>query len=233
MRFLQFFLSCALLIAWWKSVILSSLNCCLMTLIRVVGGRPTGFLISLIASYNAILAGAPSGRCATWPKNLNLLNSIFFDHSVCFVSVYSSLLLNQFPLHHLIPSMLRSNCLWQMSILSQKILSLSFRLTFLLLKMFLSVLYAWFARLILLLMSSCVPSKLPTYLHFLQSLGPSLVILYFSVFPWFMKRFVLFKISGISASMFSRMCIPIDAHPMSSAYCWSTVKKLLLFISFA
>ena len=88
-----------------------------------------------------------------------------------------------------------------------------------------SVLYAPFAKPILRFISSYVSSKLPTYLHFFQSFGPDLVIVYFSVFVWFMNRFLSFRIAGISSSMILRICIPVDAQPISSAYCWSMVKK--------
>ena len=73
---------CARLMASSKLFILISCNCDFITLSRDVDGLPTGFLISLVDSVSAIFAGAPSGSLATWPKNLSLLNAIFFDHSV-------------------------------------------------------------------------------------------------------------------------------------------------------
>ena len=81
------------------------------------------------------------------------------------------------------------------------------------------LLYAPQVSPILLFISSSVCNRLPTYLHFFQFSDPSLLMLNFSVFASFTNKFLLFNVLGIYFSILFIICIPVDAHPISSAYC--------------
>ena len=90
--------------------------------------------------------------------------------------------------------------------------------------MFESVLKVPLVMPILLLMSSDVPSRLPTYLHFNQLSSLFLEIEYFSVLELFILRFLSARCCVACASMSRSKWGPVEAQPMSSAYCWFIVK---------
>ena len=75
-----------------------------------------------------------------------------------------------------------------------------------------------FARVFLYLMSSSVPSLLPTSLHSFQSSSEFLDILYFSVFDSLTKRFLSLRTFGTTFSMCCRSFSSVDPQLMASAY---------------
>ena len=204
----------------WENSIPSSIflmficfNCFSIVFMRFVLGLPLGFVVCLIASYNATLADAFSSNLAIWPKNRSLRCDIILDHLFCLVFSYSSSLLIQLFLCQLIPNMFLRSFLWktlilfswflfnpQHSLLYRNTLSSSalkiliFRLTliFLLWKMVFRLLYAPQVSPILLFISSSVFNRLPTYLHFFQFSDPSLLMLNFSVFASFTNKISAF-----------------------------------------
>ena len=102
----------------------------------------------------------------------------------------------------------------------------------LLLKRCWSLILADIARLFRLLKSSSVSSLLPKYLQAFHELSPFRSIAYFSVLPWFTFKFLWCTLSAAWSSILSMMCLELDAHPISSAYCWSIVVYISLKVAY-
>ena len=105
-----------------------------------------------------------------------------------------------------------------------KIVTFALAVVFLFWKIVLTELYARFVRIFLFWKSSSVPSLLPISLQFLQSFCPIFLMVYFSVLLSLTNKFLSLRAVGTGFSMFSRICLLVEAQLMSSAYCWSTVK---------
>ena len=105
-----------------------------------------------------------------------------------------------------------------------KILSLTSRDISLLHSDFLFLLNAAHASCFLFAISSEFPSKLPKYLHCLQSVSEFLLIVYSSVLSWLTIRFLLVRIVGIVCLISVMMVLFVVTQEVSSAYCWSIVK---------
>ena len=190
-------------------------NCFSFVFMRFVLGLPLGFVVCLIASYNATLVGAFSYNFALWPKNRSLRCDFILDHLFCLVFSYSFSLLIQLFLCQLIHYLFLSSFLWKTLILfswflfnpqhsllyrntlsssALKIIIFGLTLYFCFKKMVFRLLYAPQVSPILLFLSSSVFNWLPTYLHFFQFYDSSLLMLNFSVSASFTNKFLLFNV---------------------------------------
>ena len=152
---------------------------------------PHSFFVYLPASASDCLAGVSLCRCSACPYHLSLLVLMVSLHFRCFVMWYRSSLDISFG-HLMLMALLRS-LLWNKSILLLVVLfvvhsselyrntlsvqalnTLIFVSTFRILssKMWQSFLRALFASCFLLLMSSCVSSRLPNIFHFFHASSP-------------------------------------------------------------
>ena len=80
------------------------------------------------------------------------------------------------------------------------------------------------ARPFLLVISFLVSSILPKYLQDFHASSPFLLMVYSSVLVSFTLRFLSLSFCGMVFFITSILCFDVDAHPVSSAYCWSMMR---------